>query len=95
MDSTTETRRAREEAGHHPFYVGLYRLFRKNGYVVYTNDTYTSGVVETPSGWVDHWIRYARVKGREMTFAYDAPEKVPPYIQRMLLKHIQRRLDNG
>jgi hypothetical protein len=90
--STTESRRARRKAGLHPWIIGLDRLFKKNGYTVYTNDAYTSGIIECPSGHADHWIRYGCVKGCHMRFAFDAPGKIAPYIKRMLSDKVGRLL---
>ena len=93
MIGTTEQRREREKAGLHPYHVGLFRLFKKNKYTIYSNDAFSSGIIECPSGHSDHWIRYAGVKGCEMRFAYDRPSLIAPYIKRMLTQTVQRKLD--
>ena len=92
MISTTQSRKARRDTGLHEVYIGLICLFRKNGYAVYANDTYTSGVIETPHGWIDHWIRYASA-GDGRRFAYDAPEKITPYVRRMLEQKVIAKLE--
>ena len=92
MVGTTESRRKREDAGLHPWYIGSFRLFKKNGYTVYTNDAYSSGIIECPSGHSDHWIRYAGVKGCEMRFAYDRPSLIAPYIKRMLVAKVGKNV---
>ena len=84
LSEPIKRQRDKDHIGQHPFIKGLYRLFRYGGYTVYTNDTYTSGTVECPSGWVDHWIRYAQVEGCELKFGYDAPSKIGQFIRQKL-----------
>ena len=93
FSSVAKRQRDKNEKGLHPYIKGLYRLVGANCYKIYSNDTLTTGLIECPDGWVDNWIRYAAVEGKEMSFGFDAPERIPGYIKVLLRVTIRMRLD--